>query len=111
MEKETVRMARMNHQHARSDTAAQGCTSAVMGIVQLLPLSVMVWMIVEMALMRRIATCHVLIWNSSASPMDAVCLMPGSVTVMLTAKIAVMRHQKCAVRFQTVGFISAYKSS
>jgi len=111
MEKETVKTAQMNHQRARSDTAAQECTSAVMGIVQHLPLSVMVWMTVEMALTKRIATCHVLIWNSSASPMDAVCLMPGSVTAMPTAKIAVMRRQKCAVCFQTVGFITAYRSS
>jgi hypothetical protein len=73
MEKETVKMAQMNHQHAQSDTAVQECTSAVMGIVQHLPLSVMVWMIVEMALMKRIVTCHVLIWNSSASRMAAVC--------------------------------------
>ena len=111
MEKETVRTAQMSHQHARSDTAAQECTSAVMGIVQHLPLSVMVWMIVEMALTKRTATCHVLIWNSSASQMAVVCLMPGSVTAMLTAKIAVMRHQRCAVRFHTVGLISAYRSS
>jgi len=111
MEKGTVRMAQMSHRHARSDTAAQECTSAVMGIVQHLPLSVMVWMIVEMALMKRIVTCHVLIWNLSASPMAVVCLMLGSAMATLTAKIAVMRHQRCAVRFQTLGFISAYRSS
>ena len=111
MEKETVRTAQMNHQRAQNDTVAQECISAVMGIVQHLPLSVMVWMTVEMALMKRIASCHVLIWNSNASPMAVVCSMPGSVTAMLTAKIGVMRHQKCAVRFQTVGFISAYRSS
>jgi hypothetical protein len=73
MEKETVKMAQMNRRHARNDTAVQECTSAVMGIVQHLPLSVMVWMIVGMALMKRIVTCHVLIWNSSASPMVAAC--------------------------------------
>ena len=101
----------MSHRRAQSDTAAQECTSAVMGIVQHLPLSVMVQMIVEITLMKRIATCHVLIWNSSASPMVVVCLMPGSATAMLTAKIAVTRHQKCAVRFQTLGFLSAYRSS
>lgn len=111
MEKGTVRTAQTSHRRARSDTAAQECTSAVMGIVQHLPLSVMVWMTVEMALMKRIATCHVLIWNSSASPMAVVCLVPGSATAMLTAKIAVTRHRRCAVRFQTLGFISAYRSS
>ena len=73
MVKETAKMAQMNHQHALSDTVVEECTSVLMGIVQHLRLSVMVWMIVEIEAMKRIVTYHVLIWNSSANPMAAVC--------------------------------------
>jgi hypothetical protein len=73
MERGTAKMAQMNHQHALSVTAVQEHISVVMATAQHQPLSVMVWMTVEMVLMKRIVTYHVLTWNSSASLMAAVC--------------------------------------
>lgn len=99
MERGTVKMVQMSHQHALIVTVVQGHISVVMVIVQHRPPSVMVWMTVEMVLMKRIVTYHVLTWNSSASPMAAVCWMRGSVMEMRTAKITVMKLQKYAVSF------------
>jgi hypothetical protein len=73
MERKTVKMAQMNHHRALNVTAVQELINVVMATVQHLPLSVMVWMTVEMVLMKRIVTYHVLTWNSSASLMAVVC--------------------------------------
>lgn len=99
MERGTVKMVQMSHQHALIVTVVQGHISVLMVTVQHHPPSVMVWMTVEMVLMKRIVTYHVLTWNSSASPMAAVCWMRGSVMEMRTAKITVMKLQKYAVSF------------
>lgn len=73
MERGTVRMVQMSHRHALNVAAVQECISVVMGTAQHQPPSVMAWMTVEMALMKRTVTYLVLSWNSSASLMAAVC--------------------------------------